>query len=564
MSAIKSQLVTTRDIQKALEKYIAKNLIPPSEVDFTIKTLKVLLKHRHNEDYEHYDKKVLTRYLDRDKIINEHISFKELYTIEIFHNPKRELLLLYDIEYDTFSTHPKLILAPESKIPYSKYNASELYKILYMEINKIKAQNQILIRLFDEHLKAALKKLVTYIYAKKFLKKVKIPLFEGIEPILVRDSKLIFWFLEKNQKSNDAMVIEVQEKELLVEYIKPLYGRNGLNAFGEYLSNESATKVNDLQAEIDKESIEVLETQGYKKYIAKKEGFVFWDKKRLAVENQIRLKNLSRNSNILDSDKVRNNIEVLIQENDSTKDSVGEGVTLSSQNIHINGFVGANSFLDAVTLEIEGATHKDAKQHAKFAKINRHKGTLRCHKADITLLEGGVVHATTVHIQTALSGSVYAKDVTISHIKNNLKVYASNSITIQLVSGENNYFEINYKKVDVIMSKIAYINEEIKRLKEKKTKAEKIGLEDDVAQFQKQIKEKRKEIETIESSYKNATITITEPCRGINTILFTLDESHQILYKTQANQKYEPFHLEIKEDIAILLPPALSIELSQN
>ena len=72
-------------------------------------------------------------------------------------------------------------------------------------------------------------------------------------------------------------------------------------------------------------------------------------------------------------------------------------------------------------LQVDGATHKDSKQFAKSANINRHKGTLRCSAANISLLEGGVVHATTVNIDSSLGGTVYAQDVTISNVKHNLK-----------------------------------------------------------------------------------------------------------------------------------------------
>jgi len=559
MAAIQNEVLKTKHIKSALEKFIATHLIPPSEADFKLNKVDTLLKSLSVESYTLYSKETLQNYLDKEKILNEHISFTQIYTVTLMHTPKKEIELLYDIEYDKFATHPKLILSPESKIPYTKYKPVELLNLLYKEINKIKAYHKILVHIFDEPLKKALKTLVKYIYAKKFIKKVKIPLFDGIEPVLARDAKLIYWFKQKEHK---GMVIEVEADELLVEYKKPIFGKNGLNAFGEYIHAQSAKNAGDLQAKIDTNTIYIEEDEYTKKYKAKQKGYVYFDGKLLAVDNTLRLNEVSRNKNILDSDQEQNNIELLIKQHDVTKDSIGEGVELSSQNIHVDGFVGAKSRLEAQHLVINGATHQESKQFAKYAKINRHKGELRCHEATIKLLEGGVVHATKVTIENSLSGFVYAQDVTIKQVKSNLKVYAANSITIDLVSGEDNHFEINYKEVSVLVAKIEYLQKEIEDLKEKKKKAERFRP-DDVTKIKEQIQERKDAIQKIQESYKDATIEFKHPLRGLNTIVFTIDEKHQLLYKTQAKQ-YAPFHIEIKDDILILQPPAISLSLSEE
>ncbi len=557
MAHIQNEILKTKHIKPAIEKFIAKHLIPPSEADFTLNNVDTLLKSLTIDSFTLFNNDVLKNYLDKEKILNEHISFTQIYTITLKHTKKKEIELLYNIEYGKFATHPKLILSPESKIPAAKYKPVELLNLLYKEINKIKAYHGMLVKIFDEPLKKALKTLVKYIYAKKFIKKVKIPLFDGIEPVLARDAKLIYWFKQKEKK---GMVVEVEADEVLVEYKKPIFGKNGLNAYGEYINSDTAKRISDLEAKIDTQSIYIEEDEFTKKYKAKQKGYVYFDDKTLAVDNTLRLNEVSRNKSILDSDEERNNIELLIKQHDITKDSIGEGVALSSENIHVDGFVGAKSTLEAKYLEIEGATHQESKQFAKYAKINRHKGTLRCHEANIKLLEGGVVHATKATIEHSLSGSVYAQDVIIKQVKSNLKVYATNSITVDLVSGEDNLFEINYKKVPVILSKIEYIQKEIEELRYKKRQAERFHPEN-VKSIKQKIQEKKDEIKKIQDSYKYATITVKHPFRGLNTITFTIDEEHQLSYKTQSKH-YEPFYIEIKDDIIILQPPAISLSLS--
>ncbi|MEO1937730.1 MAG: flagellar assembly protein A, partial [Sulfurimonas sp.] len=443
--------------------------------------------------------------------------------------------------------------------PAAKYKPVELLNLLYKEMNKIKAYHGIIVRIFDEPLKKALKTLVKYIYAKKFIKKVKIPLFDGIEPVLARDAKLIYWFKQKEKK---GMVIEVEADEVLVEYKKPVFAKNGFNAYGKYIHNDTAKTINDLKAKVDSKTIYIEEDEFSKKYIAKQKGYVYYDGSILAIDNTLRLNEISRNKNILDSDEEKNNIELLIKQHDITKDSIGEGVELSSEHIHVDGFVGAKSKLEAKHLEIDGATHQDSKQFAKYAKINRHKGTLHCYEANIKLLEGGIVHATKVTIENSLNGFVYAQDVTIKQVRSNLKVYATNSITIDLVSGEDNLFEINYEQVPVVLSKIEHIQEEIEELRYKKKQAKRFHP-DEVETLKQKIQEAKEQIQKIKESYKYASIEVKHPFKGLNTIVFSIDKEHRLVYKTQ-NKHYEAFHIEIKDDLVILQPPAISLSLSDQ
>jgi len=551
-----SELIKTKHIKDALTRYATDNLIPLSECDFKLHKVDTLVKNSRNHEFEHYTKDRLAEYLDKDKIINEHVEFAQIYTITAMQRTAQELELIYSIDFGKYATHPKLILSPKSSIPYKLYKPVELLKLLYRELNKIKAMNNILIQLFDDPMKKALKSFIKYLYAKKFTKKVRIPLFDGIEPIVSRESKVIYWFKEKE---STGMVIEVDKDEILVEYKKPLYGRNGLNAHGENIDDVYAQNSDDVKIEIDPKSIRIEENKNSKRYISLHRGYVHFDGLHLSVDNKLKLHEVSRNKHIIDSEDEDNNIDIIVAQHDVTKDSVGEGVELVSECISIEGFVGANSRLEAMHLDIKGATHQDSKQFAKFAKINRHKGVLRCHEAKIGLLEGGVIHASKVDVESSLGGHIYAEDVTIGHTKNNLKVTASNSITIRLVSGEDNTFKINYKEIDVLISKMKYIDEEIEELKYKLDQAKRFQPEN-VKIIQEEIATLKEEKEKIIHSYKTATISVEQAFRGLNHIIFTIDDNHEIHYKTQ-EKSYLPFHLEIKENKITLLPPALSITI---
>ena len=548
------ELIKTKHIKEALSRYATDNLIPLSECDFKLHKVETLLKHNRNHEFEHYTKERLAEYLNKEKILNEHVEFSQIYTITAMQKETQEFELIYSIDFGKYATHPKLILSPTSKIPHKLYKPLDLLKLLYKEINKIKAYNAILIQLFDEPMKKALKSFVKYIYAGKFTKKVKIPLFDGIEPVLSREGKVIFWFKEKE---HHGMVIEVDKDEILVEYKKPIYGRSGFNAFGENIDDVYVQNSEDIHIEIDPKSIRIEEDKNSKRYISINRGYVHYDGLNLSVDNRLRLHEVSRNKNIIDSDDEDNNIDIVITQHDTTKDSIGEGVELVSECIHVEGFVGANSRLEAIKLDIKGATHQDAKQYAKFAKINRHKGVLRCHEAEIGLLEGGVVHGTKVKVESSLGGQIYAQDVEIGHTKNNLKIYASNSITVRLVSGEDNIFKINAKEIPILNKKIEFMKEEIEDLKYELEQATRFKPKE-VHIIKDKIDALKAEINSIQHSYKTATITVEQPFRGLNHIIFTIDDEHELHYKTD-NKAYLPFHVEVQENKFTLLPPAISL-----
>lgn len=558
MPKIDKKVIKTRYIEEALKTYAQDNLIPLSECDFVINKVDTYIKSNASESFELCSKDIQEQYRDKEKILNEHIEFHQLYTITAMPKEKTEIELEYTIDFSKFYTHPKLILSPESKIPYKSYKPVDLLKILFRECNKIKAYNKILINIFDEDMKKYLKLLVKYIYAGKFIKRVKIPLFSGIEPVITRPSKLIFWFKEKEHKGE---VIEVDENELLVEYKKPIYGKNGFNAFGEYLDTTFANNVDDLQARVDEKSIKIEETATTKKYISKIKGYVHYNETELLVDNRIKVSEISRHKELVE-ELENNNIEVIVTQHDTARDTIKEGVTLVSQQIHVDGFVGAKSRLEAITLEIDGATHQESVQYAKYATINRHKGVLRAHEAKISLLEGGVVYATTAHIESSIGGTVYAQDVTIGHVKNNLKVYAANSITVRLVSGEDNLFKINYRDIPILENKIKFIKNDLEDLKYKLEETKRHSPSR-VEEIEKEIQSLKDEIKAIQNSYKNAKITVQEPFRGLNKIVFTIDESHEISYKTDA-KAYSPFYLEIQENIITLHPIAKTIIIEEK
>ena len=558
MGEIEKKVIKTKDIQKSLAAYAFDNSTNIEECTFYINKVETYVKESATDEFILVAKEILNQYTDKERILNEHIEFNQVYTITAKKLNKNGLNLNYEIVLGDNATHPKITIKSDSKIPYKKYAPKDMLLLLFAELNKIKAAHSILVNIFDEDMKKTLKTFIKHLYAGKFTKSIRIPLFNGIEAVVTRESKLVYWFKEKNQQSQ---IIEVEDDELLIEFKKPIFGKNGFNAYGKEVNSGYGKNSDDLQATIDENSIKIEENEKSKFYKSKRKGYLHFDKNSLSIDNKIRMSKISRNQTSLASQE-ENNVEVMVSQNDTTKDSIGEGVELVSQTIHINGHVGAKSTVEAINLKIDGATHQDSKQYAKHADINRHKGTLRCHSAKIKLLEGGEIHATTVNIEACLGGSIYAQDITIGLVKSNLKVYASNSITVQLVSGEDNLFKINYRDIPILNSKINLINTDIENLKFQLEEAQR-HTQAKIPQIKKEILSLKNEQKTIKDSYLNAKISIEKPLNGLNNIVFVIDEENEIKFKTDATT-YTPFYLEIDENKITLIPTNKSISLNQE
>ena len=553
---MKPRKIKTRNILKSLQRYAQDNATSIDILDFNLLKIETHIKTIQDKDFSYYNEDISKAYEYDEQIINEHVEFKQLYIIEIFKKRDTNIRLNYKVQYDEYNTDVDIILSKTSIIPYENYKIKDLYQLLLNEFDKIKAKEGILLNLFDELYIHKLKAFTKHVLDKKFTKSLKLPLIRAIHPSITQKSKLIMHYEDKKNKYG---ISEVDSGEVIMEYIKPIFGSNGLNAFGKAVDAASYNNAKDYNKSVDLQTIKIEQNNKKKLYIAKEKGYINVEEDEISIDHKIRMQKISRIQEVLANNEA-NNIEVILREHDSTKDGIGEGVELTSETIHVEGFVGSNSILHATNLFIDGATHQKSKQFAKFATVNRHKGTLRCHKADIKLLEGGEVHATTVNIDTCLGGSIYGENVKIKNVKNKVKVYASNSIKIDLVSGEDNYFTIDPKAIPILEKRIEYIDNDIQDLKFDLEEAQRHHPEK-VKNVEDQIHRLKNSKDLIYKSVYNASIEILKPLRGLNTVTFVLKEDLSISYKTQ-EKKYDDFYLEVSDDIVTLKPTKKTLNLS--
>ena len=555
---MKQNAVQTANIKEVLRQFASDSYTPLDACDFTLYGVLTYFRTCNMDTFAKYGERFKELYADKEKIINDRVVFRQVYKILPHKKQECVMNLEYTIDHGPYDAQPQLIVHPSSAIPYARYKPQEMLTLLVREINKIKAYEGMLIGMFSEAMIEDVKKLVKKLYLKQFTGDVPILLFNGIEPELARPGKLTLHFAEKNL---DRQLKEVEVGELIVEYLKPIFGHHGLNAFGRRISRGDTTNEEFLSCTIDSQTIDVIENDDKILLYSKKRGFVHYNSERIEISNKVTLQNVKRVQSQVAKEE-QNEVEVVVSQNDITKDSVGEGVHLTSETIHISGHIADKAKLEARTLIIDGATHTGSSLFAHEATINRHKGVLRCHKATIKLLEGGEVHASYVHIDAALGGTVYADHVTLGTVKHHLKVYATQSITVEEVRGEDNKFVIDYRQIPIIKSRLEYIEEDIDELRYHLDEAKRFR-EQDVPKISKKIVALREEADTIKESSFHATVTLKNRQVGLNTITFALPKKKEITYKTREGMKYEPFRLErnADEDEVTLHPVGVTISL---
>lgn len=543
-------------IKKALQEFASDSITPLKECDFNLHGVVTYIKTVGMEAFGKYNAALKEIYQDHDRLIDDHVVFRQMYQITLFKKSKCIFDLDYTIEQDTYLTHPVLHLEPTSHIPYQQFKPQELFTLLLKEINKIKAMHGMLIGLFSEPMVSDIKKLVKQIYTNKFNTTASILLFSGIEPEMAKPSELILHFEEKNRQQQ---LKEVEVGELIVEFIKPIYGRNGLNAQGKQINRGTFDNEEFLKCQIDEHTIERKEDAYSILLYSKKRGFVDYSESSMTISNKMMLQQVKRvQSQVAREEK--NEVEIVITQDDITEDTVGEGVHLTSETIHISGYVADKATLEATNLFIDGASHNGAKLFAREATINRHKGILRCHQAHIKLLEGGEVHATNVTVDAALGGTIYAENVTVKQVKHHLKIYATNSITIERLDGEDNRFVIDYKEIPIMKSRLGFIEEDIDELRYHLEEAKR-HREQDIPKINKKITVLKEEMESIKYSVFDATVTIKGVLKGINHIRFALPKNKELTFRTREGMQYEPFHVKHTENRATLEPVGISVDL---
>lgn len=435
-STFKSFISKTGNIPELLKKAAKKFDVPLNSVDFDILKITTGIKLPQYDSFAPINDAIKEKIKDDKFLLKRQIDIKETYEINV--RPKlanEPIKLVLDVGVDKFHSKATGTLKKESKF----HSTDSLFENLLGEIHKKMVKLGILIGVRNEPLETALKEIIPKIISDGFLMNdIKIPLSHWVTPTPTVHDKLIFHYNKQEtfedengniDYANRGFVKEVKTGDLIVEHVVPKTGFPGRGFNGRYFKVAKPQENYKKAFLPDPATIEVVEKEnGNTEYIAKKDGFIKISDKVLKVGSELDLEaiNFKETGNIVtDLDK-----NITIKTGGSGEDDdIGSNMKVKTSNIDVAGNVGSHAEINAVNVIVRGQTHQTSKIECKNAKITNLRGELKCEKAKIDSLEGGVVHANSVVIKKLKGGKVYAKEVKIgslgvnNHIRAVVKVH---------------------------------------------------------------------------------------------------------------------------------------------
>jgi len=428
------------------------NLIP-SSIDFDILAVVTQVKMPEESDYEEINPRTFEPLQDKSLLLNPEFTIKQSYNINFRPVlPEKEIDLKLQISVDKFYTRAIGIIRKESELVWS----DGLEKQILHTIRKRMLRSGMFIDIFDLKMRKTIRAIVSKIRVNGALEEdVKFEICHWATPVPTTDDNLIFHYKEKNSTQEKAptevgrvnyaergFVTAVDQNELLMEYQKPLMGRSGRDFRGRFIETpEPKVSYPDL-FKVDQESVMVKESEKALKFYAKREGYVFYDEKILAVSDtlQIDKANFKATGNIHAG--IDKNVSIKIKGDDITEDQIGPNTVIEAHELIVGGSVANKAHVKAEKLEIKGMTHGTSIIEAKDAKINTHRGKLTAKSAVIERVENGVVEAEEVKVGTMLGGTIRAQRIEIEVLYSNAVLVASEEIAItqKLMGGENRLF----------------------------------------------------------------------------------------------------------------------------
>ena len=522
---------TSLNITDTLNEAAYDRKIPKEEVDFDLLGVQTLVQSSKYPEWTIINE-TLEKIFDEKIVRSESLHMQQEYKVKIRPYERNKLLENVQIELVSNKANSKVVATFKkgSMFPCDK----NLAKLLKREINRKKLRLGFLIVHFEKELNSTLIKLANTIKCNIPLQKdVRILIAESPGAIFAIDDAIILHYA-KAEKQKNNLVDGVDPEELVFEYIKPKNGINGRACNGKYIT-VTKPKIMYTQYKPDEETISVQETETSVKYYSKINGYVKNIAGIISISKEMSISNASfRNTGSIDTGENKD-ISVNIQNNDSSDDAVGSGVSIDVKELNVKGTIGSNAKVKANDLNVGEQTHRNSQLEAvENAKVHLHRGNLKAKTAQINILENGTIQADDVHVKKMLGGEIIGQRVVIEELTSNTTIIASESITIHSISGDNNKLIINPNKIDSFHKKVEALRAAlktqlavVKEIKKQYTKnlREHKEQQDRIKVFQARITEATKNSKTPNRAdmvrikqYKNEAEKIKNEAEHIHTI----------------------------------------------
>lgn len=358
-------------------------------------------------------------------------------------------------------------------------NDEAFFNELYAQITRLKACQNIIIRLFGEDTKQeieALKELFAHLNIQGKIESsqhIVIAKASGFIPEMQAKFKFI---LQEDWNGSHALKVDfasyaAKSGDLVGLELKAQAGKSGRNLKGEYIhvkKQESAPeeikirfKDSEFRKEDKADSVEYYALQDG--YVAMSEGEL-----RTIVDFNFPEVSLRKNGSLLGGDKKGFIVEVTCA--DPNQDAIGASVTLEAAEVKIYGSVAENAQVIANKAEINGQTHQSASVRANEINIDIHKGTAIGSKIRINRLELGDVDGEEVFVEQANGGSIKARQISINALHSHTKIALSELLHIKSMSGGENRFLISSRASLKAQEEVQLVNAQVEQNLQKMNK----------------------------------------------------------------------------------------------
>ena len=112
----RSNIIKTKNIKKSLQEYASSHNMAHSHITFSLRAVKTYIKTNKNTAFQLFNENVNEIYHDKEKIISNHLEFKQIYVIKVHDTDSNIIKLNYSIDFGEFSANPAIIREPDSTI----------------------------------------------------------------------------------------------------------------------------------------------------------------------------------------------------------------------------------------------------------------------------------------------------------------------------------------------------------------------------------------------------------------------------------------------------------------
>ncbi len=544
-------IVDTENINKELKNISSAKNIPLSKLDFTIISFKSVYKAHEDDEWMEINKENLNQFKDEDFLLNEDLQIKQQYKVEIFKKENDQPSVLEIVlGGNKYLTKVIATIKKNFDIKYS----SKLKNYIIGQIHKRLIKQSILISLFQNEIEQEVDKIILKVRINNFLEEDHVFIVcNCVDPVQPINDNLIFHYKKNINKKDEHGRIDyakrgyiqaVKKGDIVIEYIKAKTGKNGRNCKNEFIKVKEPEEKYSIDFSVS-ENIERKEDENRIIFVAKKDGYVNQEGDKYDIDDNMELDEISfKTTGSIEAD-LNTNVKINIKESDVLKDAIGQGMSVETTEIKVEGNIGSGAVVKAKKAEIGGQTHKTASIYADKLNISVHRGYAEGDIVSIDRLEGGKVNAKTVKITQAIGGEVIAEKIFIKQLVSNVTLIASDTIEISELKGTNNRFIIDPSMILGYQDKIDTLNTKLKKIEATINSTKKIVKEKKLL-----IEKNRESAELVKEKIMELKRAKQEPAK---TLIRKIKDFHQLIgvYNTLLD-KYRKENIEkdsIKKEI---------------